>query len=292
MREFLSLLATILPFSILVGFLWIAYQRREKLFKIPLTTRLLRPPGESLRVQIDELNEKITDKVTHSIFACCVIGAGVWAAFEHLIVGVPFLIAGLILFTAYAISAWRLGSLFRDCRLGFLGERAVGEELNQLLAFGWKVFHDVEFHENPSQKPFNIDHVVVGEGGVFAIETKTRRKRIKRNNNDPKNEVIFDGSALHYPWGDEHFGINQARQRAGYLAKWLSDQLGQQISAQPVLALPGWMVRRRAQSDLRVISGREIASLFRDEDKKQRLEPQTVKSITALLDQKCRDVEW
>jgi hypothetical protein len=108
---------------------------------------------------------------------------------------------------------------------------------------------------------------------------------------DPKNEVIFDGSTLAYPWGDERFGIDQAKKRAAYLAGWLKKQLGEDISVQPVLALPGWMVRRKGKSDLRVISGREVANLFRDEDKKQRLDPQTAQRVAALLDQKCRDVE-
>ena len=41
---------------------------------------------------------------------------------------------------------------------------------------------------------------------------------------------------------------------------------------------------------IRVISGKEILALFRDEHEKKVLDPQTVKAIAALLDQKCRDV--
>jgi hypothetical protein len=44
----------------------------------------------------------------------------------------------------------------RPLRLGFKGERAVGEELNQLLRQGFHVFHDLPFDS------FNIDHVIVG----------------------------------------------------------------------------------------------------------------------------------
>ncbi len=64
----------------------------------------------------------------------------------------------------------RIGSgknfvLLRDCNLGFLGEQAVGEELNFLIADGWRVFHDVEFDKHPGQETFNVDHVVVGPEG-------------------------------------------------------------------------------------------------------------------------------
>ncbi len=75
----------------------------------------------------------------------------------------------------------------------------------------------------------------------------------------------------------------------GSLVEWLKKQMGEEIPVQPVLALPGWMVLRKGKGDLRVISGREVASLFRDEDKKQRLEPQTVHRVTAALDE-LRDI--
>jgi Nuclease-related domain len=50
---------------------------------------------------------------------------------------------------------------------GSAGERAVGIELEALEPLGWRTVHDV-------MKPTggNVDHVVAGPGGVFAIETK------------------------------------------------------------------------------------------------------------------------
>lgn len=292
MLSSLPLALAVLPLLILFGLMWLNLKWRERVYKLPLTTRLLRPPGESLRIKIEDLGDTLIQRLFYSFIACALIGIGVWLTYLHLLLGSTFITIGLVIFTYFAISLWNLGSYIRDCRLGFLGERAVGEELNQLLGNGWKVFHDVEFHDNPGQKPFNVDHVVVGTGGVFAIETKTRRKKVKRNQNDPKNEVIFNGTTLTYPWGAERFGIDQAKQRAAYLAGWLKKQMGEEISVQPVLALPGWSVQRKGKSDLRVISGREVTTLFRDEDKKQRLNPQTTHHITALLDLKCRDVEW
>ena len=101
---------------------------------------------------------------------------------------------------------------------------------------------------------------------------------------------MYNGATLNYPWGEENFGVRDARERAEHLARWLSKSLGQQLPVQPVLALPGWSVKRRAGGDLRVISGKEILTLFRDEHSKSVLDLKTVKAISALLDQKCRDV--
>ena len=55
-------------------------------------------------------------------------------------------------------------------QLGLDCERSVGQELNQLMLDGCRVFHDVQADN------FNIDHVVIAENGVFAIETKGRSK--------------------------------------------------------------------------------------------------------------------
>ena len=54
----------------------------------------------------------------------------------------------------------------RNLRLGYEGEIAVGQELNQLMLQGKHVYHDF-----PADK-FNIDHIVVGRSGIFAVETK------------------------------------------------------------------------------------------------------------------------
>ena len=77
-------------------------------------------------------------------------------------------IGGLIVYSLY-----RLTGLLRQrriVRLGYDGEVTVGQELNQLLRDGYCVYHDI-----PADK-FNIDHIVVGKKGVFAIETKARSK--------------------------------------------------------------------------------------------------------------------
>jgi hypothetical protein len=67
-----------------------------------------------------------------------------------------------------------LGGMFFDTpppyvqmwREGAEGERRTERELRPLEASGWRVFHDVE-------GPYgNYDHIVVGERGVFLIETK------------------------------------------------------------------------------------------------------------------------
>jgi len=255
--------------------------------KLPLTKRYLRPPGESLRLRIEALDGKILDTTLWLLATPALLAIGVYALLtDSLPVGSVIIALALAAMIYLSLRLEKQAKLRRDHYLGFLGERAVGEELNQLMAEGWSVFHDVPFHDNPGSKPFNVDHVVLGQGGLFAIETKTRRKRKESGG----HEVTFNGHALEYPWGSENFGIKQVRERAHHLGQWLSKKLQTEIAATPVLILTGWYVRRTGKNNLVVINEAEIPTLFRDEHKTARLTPEMVASIRALLDERCRDV--
>ncbi|MFJ3983924.1 nuclease-related domain-containing protein [Streptomyces fungicidicus] len=52
-------------------------------------------------------------------------------------------------------------------RKGLAGERRVGAELNRLERHGWRVLHSV-----PLANRVDVDHLLIGLGGVFCINTK------------------------------------------------------------------------------------------------------------------------
>jgi Nuclease-related domain len=98
-----------------------------------------------------------------------------------------------------AVMAWRRLKQIRDYRRGLAGEQAVAEQLQPLFASGYRVFHDIPC-ENGSAK-WNIDHVAVGAGGVFAIETKYRTKRPGRNGGRDQ-DATYDGHRIEFASGD------------------------------------------------------------------------------------------
>lgn len=63
---------------------------------------------------------------------------------------------------------------------GAEGEEAVGEVLEGLSAEGWHVIHDVAFGRG------NIDHILVGPGGILTVETKSHGGKIFLDKLDPK----------------------------------------------------------------------------------------------------------
>ncbi len=55
---------------------------------------------------------------------------------------------------------------------GAVGEERVGAILEELRVEGWSAVHDVVTGRG------NVDHIVVGPGGLFTVETKSRRGRV------------------------------------------------------------------------------------------------------------------
>jgi hypothetical protein len=62
---------------------------------------------------------------------------------------------------------------------GAEGERQVGAILDRLSGDGWHALHDVSLGRG------NVDHMLVGPGGIFTIETKSNRGRIQVDRIDP-----------------------------------------------------------------------------------------------------------
>jgi Nuclease-related domain len=52
---------------------------------------------------------------------------------------------------------------------GAVGERVVAEKLSELVPRGWYVLHDVHW---PGRPKANLDHVLVGPGGVVVVDAK------------------------------------------------------------------------------------------------------------------------
>lgn len=154
--------------------------------------------------------------------------------------------------------------------------------MNQLLRDGYDVYHDF-----PAEK-FNIDHIIIGPAGVYAVETKARRKPATGDGQfDAK--VVYDGRKLHFPDWVETKPLEQARRIAQWLSRWLSSAVGDSVNVQPVIALPGWYVERQSPNGFPVINPKNIRSILKSSRNKA-LDESMVTRIVHQIDQRCRDV--
>jgi len=90
------------------------------------------------------------------------LGLATWA-----LVGIEVVVVGGLLAAERVV-----GPQFERWLQGARGEERVGAVLAGLEADGWQAIHDVSLGRG------NVDHVLVGPGGIFAIETKSHRGRI------------------------------------------------------------------------------------------------------------------
>lgn len=133
---------------------------------------------------------------------------------------------------------------------GLVAERMTGLMLNRLIGPDCIVAHDMPC------EGFNIDHVVVSPRGVYAVETKSFRKK-KAAKDQGQYKVTFDGESLRFPGWVDKAAVIQARDQARWLARYLQEALARDIPVIPAVALPGWWIDKTEaskQSDVRVFS--------------------------------------
>jgi Holliday junction resolvase len=86
--------------------------------------------------------------------------------------GLPLVGVELVAVAAIVLTDRLIEPNFGRWQRGAEGERSVGAVLEGLLENGWHVIHDASLGRG------NIDHVAIGPGGVFTIETKSHGGRI------------------------------------------------------------------------------------------------------------------
>ncbi len=130
-----------------------------------------------------------------------------------------------------AIWLWRLFPIARRFNRGERGELYVADVLEELRMDGYKPIHDIVGNG------FNVDHVIVGPAGVFAIETKYRsgKGQITFRN----TEGVFVGGRL-----EEKDCLRQARGSAAAISNLIHDNCGRRQWVVPIVVFVGhWKIR-------------------------------------------------
>lgn len=199
-----------------------------------------RLPGQALREKRSDIfDREITDPLMIAFSGWMVLimeCLHVWGKIK------PSIWAGLIIMlctSRYAAKKYFRGRRkIRDYRRGEQGERIVAQAIEQdLIPNGYAVFHDIPLMKDG--RSFNIDHLVIGENGIFAIETKYYRKPSKGS-----PEVTYDGKNL--LWNGVKHEKDEIAQAisAAKAAKALIEELtGLKVYVKPVLCAVGWFAK-------------------------------------------------
>lgn len=289
LSNFIPHLVFVIPLLIAIGAInvWLKLQKRKNK-RPPFTKNFLRSPGDSLDKKLRDYQLDFMIYIMMiPLFSLLAFSMYSWnriknTLFDEIIyLGLGFAGSGYFLYKMV-----KQVIKINQIRLGFEGERAIGEELNQLMLQGYRVFHDI-----PKDMAGNIDHVVVGKNGVFAVETKAISKS-ERGRGDHAVKLKYDGKQLIFPSGQKsNKAIEQSRIHAKWLKNWLSKSLGESVAVTPVVTIPGWYIDRIASSkDVFVLAGGEINKSFKTL-RGRTLSSQEMEKIAHQLDQRCRTVE-
>ncbi|MEM6428576.1 MAG: nuclease-related domain-containing protein [Deinococcota bacterium] len=203
----------------------------------------LRYPGQSIQMKMDDISIDL-DGDAVAIIAALITCFISW--YNYFFPSSRFVFAISMSILAFGFSGvlvptgilrWRKILRLRDARNG---ERIVAEHLNQLMADGYTVLHDIPCHESKKRKRkviFNIDHLLVEPAGIFAVETKTMRKL----DNGKDYKLTFNGKEiLRFGKPLKHDPIKQSVDQARWLENELLNSTNKRFNVTPVVTFPGW----------------------------------------------------
>lgn len=235
-------------FAVIIGvFIW--RERRRRLYT-PFSEDMCRLPGHTLRRESENHSVDVLVWLLSGLFML------MWLCRQLYSTGLSVLIA--LLTIAVAFSAYKTLSAmhrYHTTTKGLRGEEYTGQELNFLMRDGAYVFHDIPY------KYGNIDHVVVCQSRILAVETKAYSKPQNRKSQKREYEVSFDGESLKIPGHSKADPAKQAHTHAAYLRELIKKQCGVDYPVTPVVALPGWMVPNQGDWNLLVLNPKRARPL-------------------------------
>lgn len=131
---------------------------------------------------------------------------------------------------------------------GLAGERRVGAELNRLGHHGWRVLHSI-----PLANKVDIDHLLIGPGGVFSINTKHHHKKAVWVGDD--SVKVDHGKPAPY--------ARKSRAEAKRVVRVLEHYCDFPVPVEPVLVFVGVTELKvvATQLSVRVYQERQVAAL-------------------------------
>lgn len=126
-----------------------------------------------------------------------------------------------------------IGTRDRAWRIGAAGEVKVGARMDRLRRHGWRTLHSI-----PLGGGGDIDHLIIGPGGVFTANTK----------HHPHARVTV-GRSVVFVRGFQVTYIGKALREASRVQAALSSAIGQAVTVEPLIiihgaSVSGWLLRR------------------------------------------------
>lgn len=138
----------------------------------------------------------------------------------------------------------------RSWARGAAGEREVGHRLEQLRAQGWYVLHSVPI----GTRGADIDHLLIGPGGVFCINTKNHSRASVWVS---ENVIMVNGMKQPY--------LRNSRTERDRVSRFLTRATGWEVKVQPVIIVMARRYTERSRPrDVWIVGRRHTPQAFRN----------------------------
>lgn len=241
---------------------------------------IMHEAAQRFRDELDRLSASQSIYLSGALVFAMLFAAAYVLRAQELFIGYPdwqlYLQLGF-LFLALVFAAYQLGITIvagRQIRFQRDANIAIGHQLQQISSGVTRVFHDVETSAGV------VDHVVVGQNGIYAINVVARR-------GGKGNAVRLEDNALQFPKAKSQYSIVNIAARSTRLEKDFRALLGHKIRVRSVIAVPGWEIGEQSSEQHLLVNERNIAMLRGWRDSSDHLMNEDVEALQKDLTAKC-----
>jgi hypothetical protein len=263
----------------LAGRTWIALGRVSA-SRMPFAHRLLAEAAQRFRDEFDLLGQKQAVLLASACVFVMLFAISWLSGLARLLSGAETYVlvtVAIIAALAFVYAIYRLaGIVVQRRRTGF--QRAanitVGQELQKITGNLNRVFHDVPCHKGV------VDHVLVGQQGVYAVHVIARRT-------GTHNKIRLTQNLLSFAPGRFSIALDSYAAVSDQLARSFGKLLRHPVSIRTVLVVPGWELEEQTSEHLLVVNENNLIMLRGWKDRSEYLLNEEAESLHEFLMQRC-----
>ncbi len=241
---------------------------------------IMREAAQRFRDEFDRLSRSQSTYLSAGlVFVVLFVAAYILNA-KDLFIGFPHWQLSVLL---AALLVGALMALFRLARTVLIRHRiklrrdanmAIGHQLQRLATGVGRTYHDVETSSGI------IDHIIVGQGGAYAVTVVARPSAKNGTVTLNSNELQFE------PGGHVH-SIVASSARIASIEREFRRLLDHRVRVRSVLAVPGWNVPAQGSDEHLLVNEKNLAMLGGWKDQADYLLNEDVDALHKLLTSRC-----
>jgi len=241
---------------------------------------IMREAAQRFRDEFDRLSSNQSNYFSAGLVFLVLFAAAYVLNAERLFVGYPVWQLNIFLFALVAVAliisvdlvrtvlARQQVKLLRDANI------AIGHQLQRIAAGFGRVYHDVETSSGI------IDHIIVGQSGVFAVNVFARRS-------SKNGEAALDGNSLTFAPGKASVSIVTMAANTASLEREFRRLLDHRVRIRSVIAVPGWEVNVQSSEEHLIVNARNLPMIRGWKDQADYLMNEDVDALHEMLTSRC-----